>query len=214
MSTTSFDDHFAAMPIVAILRGLQPREAVAVGHALVEAGVRIIEVPLNSPEPMTSIGLLADALGDRAAVGAGTVLQPDDVDRVNEAKGTVIVSPNCNPEVIRRTREAGMISLPGCLTPTESFAALAAGAHAVKLFPGELVTPNVAKAMAAVLPKGTRLLVVGGVSADTIGEWKGSVVHGFGIGSSLYKPGLSAEDVGERARKLVTAVREWAGAEA
>ncbi len=107
-----------------------------------------------------------------------------------------------------------MISLPGCLTPTESFAALAAGAHAVKLFPGELVTPNVAKAMAAVLPKGTRLLVVGGVSADTIGEWKGSVVHGFGIGSSLYKPGLSAEDVGERARKLVTAVREWAGAEA
>jgi 2-dehydro-3-deoxyphosphogalactonate aldolase len=214
VSTIPFEEHFAAMPIVAILRGLQPREAVAVGQALVEAGLRIIEVPLNSPEPMTSIGLLAAALGDRAAIGAGTVLDPADVDRVQQANGTVIVSPNCNPALIRRTREAGMVSLPGCLTPTESFAALAAGAHAVKLFPGELVTPGVAKAMAAVLPKGTRLLVVGGVSADNIGDWKGSVVHGFGIGSSLYKPGLSAEEVGERARALVGAVRGWAGGEA
>jgi 2-dehydro-3-deoxyphosphogalactonate aldolase len=107
-----------------------------------------------------------------------------------------------------------MVSLPGCLTPTEAFAALDAGAHAVKLFPGELVTPNVAKAMAAVLPKGTRLLVVGGVSADNIDDWKGSVVHGFGIGSSLYKPGLSADEIGERARKLVSAMRGWAGGQA
>ena len=213
MSGPSYDEHFAAMPVVAILRGLRPSEAVATGQALVEGGIRIIEVPLNSPEPLTSIGLLQDAFGDRAAIGAGTVLDPADVDRVREVGGTVIVSPNCNAEVIRRTRDAGMISLPGCLTPTEAFAALAAGAHAVKLFPGELVTPNVARAMAAVLPKGTKLLVVGGVSADSMGDWKNSVVHGFGIGSSLFKPGSTPDEVGERARKLVEAVRNWAGAE-
>ena len=211
--TPSFDQHFAAMPIVAILRGLRPGEALDVGRQLVEAGIRILEVPLNSPDPLTSIGLLAEALGGQAAVGAGTVLAADDVDRVSEAGGTVIVSPNCDVEVIRRTRERGMISLPGCLTPTEAFAALKAGAHAVKLFPGELVSPNVAKAMAAVLPKATRLLVVGGVSAETIKDWRGSVVHGFGIGSSLYKPGLTPEEVGQRARALVAAVRDWAGAD-
>lgn len=212
MSLPAFEQHFAAMPIVAILRGLRPDEALAVGEALVQAGIRILEVPLNSPDPMTSIGSLARALGDRAAVGAGTVLDPADVDRVRAAGGTIIVSPNCNADVIRRTREAGMISLPGCLTPTEAFAALAAGAHAVKLFPGELVTPNVAKALAAVLPKGTRLLVVGGVSADTIGDWRGSVVHGFGIGSSIYKPGMTAPEVGKQASRLVDAVRNWASA--
>lgn len=212
MSGPSYDEHFAAMPVVAILRGLRPDEAVAVGEALVAGGIRIIEVPLNSPDPMTSIGRLQQAFGDRAAIGAGTVLDPADVDRVKAAGGTIVVSPNCNVEVIRRTRQAGLISLPGCLTPTEAFAALAAGAHAVKLFPGELVTPNVARAMAAVLPRGTKLLVVGGVSTDTIGDWKNSVVHGFGIGSSLYKPGLAADEVGDRARKLVEAVRDWAGA--
>ena len=199
------------MPLVAILRGLHPDEAVAVGAALVEGGIRIIEVPLNSPEPMTSIGRLVEAFGERAAIGAGTVLDPAHVNDVRKAGGTLIVSPNVNPDVIRRTREAGMISLPGCFTPTEAFAALSAGAHGVKLFPGELVTPNVARALAAVLPKGTRLLVVGGVSADTMVDWKGSVVHGFGIGSSLYKPGLSAGAVAERARNLVAACRDWAG---
>ena len=212
MSLPAFEQHFAAMPIVAILRGLRPDEALPVGEALVQAGIRILEVPLNSPDPMTSIASLARALGDRAAVGAGTVLDPADVDRVRVAGGTIVVSPNCNADVIRRTREAGMISLPGCLTPTEAFAALAAGAHAVKLFPGELVTPNVAKAMAAVLPKGTRLLVVGGVAADTIGDWRGSVVHGFGIGSSIYKPGMTADEVGKQARRLVEAVRDWGSA--
>lgn len=212
MSLPAFEQHFAAMPIVAILRGLRPDEALAVGEALVQAGIRILEVPLNSPDPMTSIGSLARALGDRAAVGAGTVLDPADVDRVQAAGGTIIVSPNYNADVIRRTREAGMISLPGCLTPTEAIAALAAGAHAVKLFPGELVTPNVAKALAAVLPKGTRLLVVGGVSADTIGDWRGSVVHGFGIGSSIYKPSMTAHEVRKQASRLVDAVRDWASA--
>jgi 2-dehydro-3-deoxyphosphogalactonate aldolase len=210
MHEDQFNSHFAAMPIVAILRGLVPDEALDVGRALVQAGIRILEVPLNSPNPFKSIGTLAGALQGGAVVGAGTVLESSDVERVREAGGQIIVSPNMDRDVIRRTRELGMVSLPGCLTPTESFAALKAGAHAVKLFPGELVTPNVAKAMAAVLPKGTRLLVVGGVSADNIGDWRGSVVHGFGIGSSVFKPGMTANEVGERARSLVAAVGHWA----
>jgi 2-dehydro-3-deoxyphosphogalactonate aldolase len=205
-----YDEDFATMPVVAILRGLRPDEAVPVGAALVDAGIRILEVPLNSPQPFDSIAALAQAFQGHATVGAGTVLRPDDVDRVREAGGTIVISPNTNTEVIRRTREAGMVSLPGCLTPTEAFAALEAGAHAVKLFPGELVTPNVARAMAAVLPKGTRLLVVGGVSADNIADWSGSVVHGFGIGSSLFKPGVKPDEVRQRACDLVAAVREWA----
>lgn len=211
---TPFEAHFnacfGAMPIVAILRGIEPREAVAVGGALVEAGITILEVPLNSPEPLDSIGRLVRALGDRASIGAGTVLDPESVDAVARAGGQIIVSPNCDAPVIRRTRERGMVSLPGCFTPSEAFAALKHGAHAVKLFPGELVTPAVARAMAAVLPRKTRLLVVGGVSADTIAEWRGSVVQGFGIGSSLFKPGMSSDDVGKRARALTNALRGFA----
>lgn len=208
-----FDRAFAAMPVVAILRGLRPDEALPIGHALVDAGIHILEVPLNSPQPLGSIAALAGALGDRASIGAGTVLDAKSVDAVADAGGQIIVSPNTEPDVIRRTRERGLVSLPGCLTPTEAFAALRAGAHAVKLFPGELVTPAVAKAMAAVLPK-VRLLVVGGVSADTIGTWRGSVVQGFGIGSSLYSPGVTPEEVGRRARALTAAIRHFVGNEA
>lgn len=207
---THFESCFGAMPLVAILRGIQPHEAVAVGEALVEAGITILEVPLNSPEPLDSIARLARAVGDRASVGAGTVLEPEAVDAVFEAGGQIVVSPNCDAAVIRRTRARGMVSLPGCLTPSEAFAALKAGAHAVKLFPGELVTPNVAKAMAAVLPRKTRLLVVGGVSADSLKDWRGGPVQGFGIGSSLYKPGLTADQVGKRARALTEAIRGFA----
>jgi 2-dehydro-3-deoxyphosphogalactonate aldolase len=214
MTVDRFEAAFAAMPIIAILRGLEPREAVAVGEALVEAGIRILEVPLNSPRPLDSIAALAKALGARASVGAGTVLDPEAVDAVAEAGGRIIVSPNTDARVIHRTRERGLVSLPGCLTPTEAFAALGAGAHAVKLFPGELVTPNVAKAMAAVLPRGTRLIVVGGVSADTVGPWRGSAVHGFGIGSSLFKPGMTAAEVGRNARALVEAARDFVAAAA
>ena len=205
-----YNEDFATMPIVAILRGLAPREALAIGSALVEAGIRILEVPLNSPDPFDSIGQLARAFAGHATVGAGTVLTPEDVDRVRDAGGQIVISPNTNRDVIRRTREAGLVSLPGCLTPTEAFTALEAGAHAVKLFPGELVTPSIARAMAAVLPRGTRLLVVGGVSTDNIADWRGSVVHGFGIGSSLFKPGNTAAEVRDRARALVDAVRDWA----
>lgn len=208
-----FERAFSAMPIVAILRGLEPAEALDIGHALVESGITILEVPMNSPEPLRSIASLAEALGRDTCVGAGTVLDRETVDRVADAGGRIVVSPNTDVGVIRRTRERGLVSLPGCLTPTEAFAALGAGAHAAKLFPGELVTPAVARAMAAVLPRGTRLLVVGGVSADTIEDWRGSVVQGFGIGSSLFKPGVTAEEVGRRARALTSAVRRWADAE-
>ena len=213
--TSRFEKHFnaafAAMPIVAILRGIEPREAVVIGEALVAAGITILEVPLNSPQPLDSIGALVRALGDRASVGAGTVLDPEAVDAVAGVGGQIVVSPNMDVAVIRRSRERGMVSLPGCFTPTEAFAALKAGAHAVKLFPGELVTPNVAKALAAVLPRKTRLIVVGGVSADTIADWRGSVVQGFGIGSSLFKPGVTPAEIGKRARALTEALRGFAG---
>ena len=205
-----FEECFGAMPLVAILRGIQPREAVGVGEALVAAGITILEVPLNSPEPLDSIARLARAVGKRASVGAGTVLEPEQVDAVFEAGGQIVVSPNCDAAVIRRTRARGMVSLPGCFTPSEAFAALKCGAHAVKLFPGELVSPNVAKAMAAVLPRKTRLLIVGGVSADSLKDWQGGPVQGFGIGSSLYKPGMSPDEVGRRARALTEAIRGFA----
>ncbi len=205
-----FDHWFARMPIVAILRGLRPEEAVAVGEALVANGITILEVPLNSPEPMTSIRRLAAGLKDRAIVGAGTVLDPARVDEVAEAGGEIVVSPNTDAAVIRRTRERGLVSLPGSFTPSECFAALAAGAHAIKLFPGELVTPQSARGLAAVLPPRTRILVVGGVGADTLGAWRDGPVQGFGIGSSLFKPGVTPEEVGRRARALTQAVRDRA----
>ena len=203
-----FEHWFRAMPLIAILRGLRSDEALDVGEALVENGITIIEVPLNSPDPMTSIGRLAKRLAGRAVVGAGTVLTPDMVDAVADAGGEIIVSPNTDASVIGRTRERGLVSLPGSFTPTECFAALAAGAHAIKLFPGELVTPKSAAGIAAVLPHGSRILVVGGVSAETLGEWRGSPVQGFGIGSSLYKPGMDAHEVGRRAELLVGAMRD------
>ncbi len=211
MSEDIFNHWFAAMPLVAILRGLRPEEAMAIGEALVEGGIRILEVPLNSPDPLRSIAALAAGLKDRAIVGAGTVLDPAAVDAVAGAGGAIVVSPNTDAAVIRRTRERGLVSLPGSFTPTEAFTALAAGAHAVKLFPGELVTPGSARALAAVLPKGTRLLVVGGVSADTMKDWKDAPVHGFGIGSSLFKPGVTAAEISERAARLTQAVRERVG---
>lgn len=211
MTEDVFNHWFARMPVVAILRGLVPDEALAIGTALVEAGIHILEVPLNSPDPLRSIRLLADGLKDRAIVGAGTVLDPSAVDAVAGAGGALVVSPNTDVAVIRRTRERGLVSLPGSFTPTEAFASLAAGAHAIKLFPGELVTPQSARGLAAVLPKGTRLLVVGGVSAETMTDWAGAPVHGFGIGSSLFKPGVTAPEIADRARALTAAVRDRRG---
>jgi 2-dehydro-3-deoxyphosphogalactonate aldolase len=202
-----FAEAIAAMPIVAILRGVKPDEVIAVAQAIFDAGVRVIEVPLNSPNPLTSIANLAAHFGDRAIVGAGTVLTVDAVTRCKDAGAQIIVSPNMNPDVIRATVAAGMISAPGCLTPTEAFAALDAGAHAVKLFPGELISAAAVKAMRAVLPKEAIILVVGGVSADLIGRYREAGANGFGIGGGIYRVGTSAEQAEANAAAFVAALR-------
>ncbi|SET34650.1 2-dehydro-3-deoxy-6-phosphogalactonate aldolase [Paracoccus homiensis] len=191
--------------IVAILRGITPPEAVSVAAALIDAGVTTIEVPLNSPDPLDSIRAMQDHFGDQAKIGAGTVLTVQQVRDVAATGAGLIVSPNCDPAVIAATKQAGLDSFPGVMTPTEAFAALAAGADALKLFPGELVGPVGLKAMGAVIPKTVPLYAVGGVSAQNMGEWLAAGATGFGIGSSIYKPGDSAETVAEKARALVAA---------
>jgi 2-dehydro-3-deoxyphosphogalactonate aldolase len=190
-------------PLVAILRGLTPEEAIPVGEALVGAGLRVLEVPLNSPEPVESIRRLAAHFGDRALVGAGTVMTPAQVEAVAGAGGRLMVTPHADPALVRAAKAAGLLAAPGFFTPAEAFALLAAGADALKLFPAEAASPAVLRALLAVLPKGTAVLPVGGMAADTIGPWRAAGARGFGIGSSLYKPGDSAAAVGERARALL-----------
>ncbi|MFC7498529.1 2-dehydro-3-deoxy-6-phosphogalactonate aldolase [Enterovirga sp. GCM10030262] len=189
--------------LVAIVRGIRPEEAGDIGEALIAAGIRIIEVPLNSPEPFKSIRRLAMAVGDRALIGAGTVLDPIDVARVAEAGGRLIVSPNTDVAVIEATVSAGLASSPGYFTPSEAFTAIKAGADALKLFPAEGASPALVKAQRAVLPKDVPLLVVGGVTPASMGPWLDAGADGFGLGSGIYKPGQSAEQVGEQARPYV-----------
>lgn len=191
--------------IVAILRGITPPEAVSVAAALIEAGVTTIEVPLNSPDPLDSIRAMQDRFGDQARIGAGTVLTVQQVHDVAATGARLIVSPNCDAAVIAATKQAGLDSFPGVMTPTEAFAALAAGADALKLFPGELIGPAGLKAMGAVIPKTVPLYAVGGVSARNMGDWLAAGATGFGIGSSLYKPGDDAETVAGKARSIVAA---------
>lgn len=191
--------------LIAILRGVQPNEAVDVARVLVEAGFTKIEVPLNSPEPIRSIGLIVDAFGDKALIGAGTVLTTEQVEAVAATGAKLIVSPNANPAVITRTRELGMQSYPGVLTPTECFSALEAGANGLKLFPADVLGASGVKAIGAVLPAGTQLYAVGGVGANNLQAWRKAGILGFGIGSSLYKPGVSLADLGQRAQELVNA---------
>lgn len=198
-------------PLVAILRGIRPDEAEAVLEALVGAGIGLIEVPLNSPEPLESIAIMAERAGGRARIGAGTVLTPQEVTAVADAGGTLIVSPNRDDDVIRATKAAGLQSFPGVFTATEALGAIRAGADALKFFPAEVLGPAGVKAMAAILPKGFPLLAVGGVDAANIGTWLAAGVAGFGIGSSLYKPGLSPAEVAERAAAMVAAWRSVAG---
>ena len=203
-----YDSHFAQCPLIAIIRGVTPDEAVDIGGALIEGGIRIIEVPLNSPEPLKSIERLASRFGEQASVGAGTVLNPEQVQQVRDAGGQLIVSPNMNPAVIRATAEAGMVSCPGIFTPTEAFTALEAGAHTLKLFPAEAATPKVVKALRAVLPSDVSLVVVGGVGPDSIPSWLEAGANGFGLGSGLYKPGQNAADTLTKARAYAAAVKE------
>ena len=190
-----FDDAFAACPLVAILRGLTPAEAPAVGDSLADAGFTLIEVPLNSPDPYDSIALLANRLEGRALIGAGTVLEVAQVERVRAAGGTLIVSPNTDPAVIHASVAAGLISLPGYYTASEAFAALAAGATRLKLFPAEATPPAMLKAQRAVLPRSVRIVAVGGITPETMGSWRAAGADGFGLGSNLYSPGKSAADV-------------------
>lgn len=195
------------LPLIAILRGVTPAEAPALAQTLITAGITTIEVPLNSPDPLESIAAMARVAGDRATVGAGTVLTPHQVDQVADAGGQIIVSPNANPAVIARTKARGLQSWPGIFTPTEAFAALDAGADGLKLFPGTMAGTAGLAALRAVLPAGTLVYAVGGAGADNFGEWIAASADGFGLGSALYKPGLSVEDVHTRALKIVAAYK-------
>jgi 2-dehydro-3-deoxyphosphogalactonate aldolase len=205
--TTPLEKFSAAtreLPLVAILRGLTPIEAADIGDAIVEPGFRLLEVPLNSPEPLASIALMRTRF-PRALVGAGTVLDVQQVRDVHAAGGELIVSPNFNAQVIAEAVRLGMVCLPGVMTPTEAFGALAAGATGLKLFPAELASPAVVKALLAVLPRGTPLMPVGGITPANMAEWRAAGATGFGIGSALYKPGKTASAVRADAARFIAA---------
>jgi 2-dehydro-3-deoxyphosphogalactonate aldolase len=190
-------------PLVAIIRGVKPDEAEAIGEAIYEGGIRIIEVPLNSPDPLKSIERLAKSFGERMLVGAGTVLDPTDVGRIRDVGGRIIVSPDTNAEVIKATAAAGLASSPGYFTPSEAFTAIRAGATALKLFPAEGASPTVLRAQRAVLPKDVPLLVVGGVLPGNMQPWLEAGANGFGLGGGLYKPGQTPAETLDKARAYV-----------
>lgn len=197
-----FATAMATLPLVAILRGVRPGEALSVGDALRLTGWLMIEVPLNSPTPLDSIAELSGAFG-QALVGAGTVLSASEVRDVHAAGGQLVVSPNFNPDVVREALRLGLVSLPGVMTATEAFAALAAGASGLKLFPAEMATPAVVKALRAVLPTGTLVLPVGGITPTNMAAYRAAGADGFGIGSALYKPGMTAGQVSESAMNFI-----------
>jgi len=206
-----FEDAAKACGIVAILRGVTPGEVEGIGDALHDAGIRVVEVPLNSPEPFRSIAALAALFQGRMVVGAGTVLDVDSVDKLKSAGGEISVSPDCNPQVIGRAVELGLVPLPGVFTPTEAFTAVRAGARHLKLFPAEAASPKTVKAWKAVLPRDVNIYAVGGVTPANMKDWADAGCAGFGIGSNIYKPGMSADDVGKAAREFVAAWKNLKG---
>ena len=195
------------LPLVAILRGLEPERAVDVAGVLIEAGFDILEVPLNSPRPLDSIGAMVEAYSDKALIGAGTVLTTEEVDALNGIGARLVVSPNCDPSVISRTAEHGMVSLPGVLTPTEMFAAIKAGASGLKIFPAELMPPSGVKAVRAVLPAHCPIYVVGGINARNMRDFLSAGAAGFGMGSAVFKPGKSLHDIAADTRDIVDAFK-------
>jgi 2-dehydro-3-deoxyphosphogalactonate aldolase len=208
LGVADFGRHFAACPLVAVLRGIRPDEVEAVGAALIDAGLRILEVPLNSPEPLESIARLAALAGDRALVGAGTVVTVEAVGRVAAAGGRIIVSPSTDVAVIGATVAAGLVSAPGFFTPSEGFAAINAGAHALKFFPAEAGSPAVVKALKAVLPGQIPVLAVGGMTPEGLAPWRAAGADGFGLGSNLFRPGMTAAESGAVAARFVKAVSD------
>lgn len=201
-----FEAALGQLPLVAILRGLPAHEALAMGEALGSTAWSLVEVPLNSPDPLASIATLAECL-PQALVGAGTVLTPADVRNVHAAGGQMVVSPNFNPAVVREAVRLGLVCLPGIMTPTEAFAALEAGATGLKLFPSEMISPAVVRALRAVLPAATRLFAVGGITPENMHNYLAAGVAGFGIGSALYKPGMTPEQVQNHALRFIAAYR-------
>ncbi|MHB1302120.1 MAG: 2-dehydro-3-deoxy-6-phosphogalactonate aldolase [Acidiphilium sp.] len=198
--------YLAQAPLIAILRGVKPDEALAIGAALVEAGIVIIEVPLNSPDPFASIATLARAYGDRALIGAGTVMSENDVARVADAGGRLIVTPHADAAVVAAAKARGMLAAPGFFTPAEAFAMLHAGADALKLFPAEAGSPAMLKAIRAVLPPEVPVLPVGGIAPGNMAPWFEAGAAGFGIGSAIYKPGDTATAVAVKARTFMAAL--------
>jgi 2-dehydro-3-deoxyphosphogalactonate aldolase len=206
-----FEEASQVCGIIAILRGVTLDEVTGIGDALYEAGIRIVEVPLNSPEPFRSIAALAARFKDRMVVGAGTVLDVESVDRVKSAGGQISVSPDCNEAVIARAVERNLVPLPGVFTPSEAFAGVRAGARHLKLFPAEAASPKTVKAWKAVLPRDVNIHAVGGVTPANMKEWAEAGCAGFGIGSNIYKPGMSANDVSKAARDFVAAWKSLKG---
>jgi 2-dehydro-3-deoxyphosphogalactonate aldolase len=203
-------DYLNVLPLVAILRGIAPEEVVAIGRALCDAGFRIIEVPLNSPQPLESIRRLCAEVDDDCLIGAGTVMTPHEVSEVANAGGRLIVMPHSDPAVIRAAKAAGLYCAPGVATPTEGFAALANGADVLKLFPAEQIAPSVVKAWRAVFERSTALVPVGGITPQNLGDYWNAGADGFGLGSALFKAGISVEQVSQNARAFVSASRALA----
>jgi 2-dehydro-3-deoxyphosphogalactonate aldolase len=205
MSDVSMKEWLARSPLIAILRGVRPDEVVGICAALQEAGVHIAEVPLNSPEPIESIRLLAETFGDSMLIGAGTVMTTDQVAEIAAAGGKLIVTPHADPDIVRAAKRLGLLAAPGFFTPAEAFSLIKAGADAIKLFPAEAASPSVLRAIRAVLLPGTLVLPVGGMAPDNLGDWHKAGASGFGIASAIYKPGDTAAIVGAKARALVAA---------